>query len=297
MDSPVQQYLEELKLRQYSLHTLRAYKKDIESFIEFLTERKSNLERVDFKDIREYLYQLHRAGNSARSINRKLASLRSLFRHILQTGVISTDPTVLITAPREKRSLPEALPEDVIAKAIDIAPRGKQIEIRDIAILEMLYGTGIRVNELSTLNLQSVSDKFVRVLGKGEKERIVPLTRQSRTTLDDYLNIRPALVRSRDNEQALFLGRNGTRLTTRQISRRIETMLRRVSGLKRLSPHLLRHSYATHLLDHEADLRAIQELLGHTSPETTQNYTHISIERLVKVYKQAHPRAGEPKEG
>ncbi|NQU06217.1 MAG: tyrosine recombinase [Calditrichaeota bacterium] len=293
----VESYFNELRSRNYSAHTLRAYSRDIESFIESLENKGRKLEKVDFHDIRDFIYILHRAGNSARSINRRISALRGLFRYMLQVGVITNDPTEKIIAPREKRALPEVLPENVISETFDTAPTETPIDIRDIAILEMLYGTGIRVAELAGLDLDSISGKFVHVLGKGDKERIVPLTGSSRRTLDKYLKIRPELKKSGSTEKALFLGQRGSRLTTRQIARRIEKMLRRVSGQKKLSPHIMRHSYATHLLDHDAELRAIQELLGHTSPETTQNYTHVSIERLVKVYKQAHPRAGvKPKE-
>lgn len=292
----VQDYFNELKSRNYSKHSLRAYSRDIEKFIDSLSERKYSFEEINFRDVRDYIYSLHRAGNSARSINRRLSTLRGLFRYLLQIGVIANDPAENIIAPREKRALPEALPENIISEALDKAPADNPIEIRDIAMLEMLYGTGIRVAELEGLDLDSVRGKFIHVLGKGDKERIVPLTVSTRRALDKYILVRGSLKDPEYTGKAIFLSKRGTRITTRQIARRVEKMLRRVSGQKKLSPHLMRHSYATHLLDHDAELRAIQELLGHTSPETTQNYTHVSIERLVKVYKQAHPRAGDKPE-
>ncbi|MCF7811719.1 tyrosine recombinase [bacterium] len=295
-DQYVQDYFNELKSRKYSKHTIRAYSRDIENFIDALSDQKNCFEELNFRDVRDFIYSLHRAGNSARSINRRLSTLRGLFRYLLQIGVISVDPAESIIAPKEKRALPEALPEKTIFAALDEAPINNPIDIRDVAMLEILYGTGIRVAELAGLDLDSVRDKFAHVLGKGDKERIVPLTNSARKALDKYMLVRGSLKDMKYNGKALFLSKRGTRITTRQIARRVEKLLRMVSGQKKLSPHLMRHSYATHLLDHDAELRAIQELLGHTSPETTQNYTHVSIERLVKVYKQAHPRAGEKPE-
>ncbi len=293
----VHQYLEELeKSRRFSPNTVTAYKKDIQSYLDFLTQRGRDIARVDFHDVRDFIYELHRRGNSARSIVRKLSSLRGLYRHLIRIGAISVDPTILILPPREKRTLPEVLSEKVIAEAIDEAPVVSTIEIRDIAMLELLYGTGIRRSELSDLNLDSVKDKFIHVIGKGDKERIVPLTGKAREALDTYLKIRSALAHAVEHEPALFLSLRGSRITTRQIARRVEKMLRRSSGAKKLSPHQLRHSFATHLLDRGADLREIQELLGHTSPKTTQIYTHVGIGRLVKIYNRAHPRAGKTQE-
>jgi len=291
-----QQYLEELAARNFSQHTIQAYRKDIKAYLKFLQNHKRNVKGADFQDIRNFVYELHRQGNSARTISRKFSTLRGFYRYLLRIGVVSKDPTEQISTPRVKRALPDVLPEDVVASAIENAPVGKDIEIRDIAIIELLYGTGIRRAELAGLDLNSVKEKFIHVIGKGNKERIVPLTEKAREALKAYKKVRSALVNMNKMEQALFLSQLGGRLTTRQIARRVEKLLRNVSGAKRLSPHILRHSYATHLMDRGADLREIQELLGHASPNVTQNYTHVSTERLVKVYKQAHPRAGKPKE-
>lgn len=297
MDAEVERYLDELdKSHRFSPNTVRAYRGDIVSFAEFQEQRQRSVVKADYHDVRDFIFELHRRGNLSRSIVRKLSSLRDLYRHLIRIGKIDLDPTTLISAPRVKKDLPEALPEKVIAEAIDTAPADTDIEIRDIAILELLYGTGIRVAELAGLNLGSVSDKFVKVSGKGDKERIVPLTIMARKALDRYLSVRSSLTRSIDSEQALFLSIRGNRLSVRDIARRVVKLLRSTSGATLLSPHLLRHSYATHLLDHGADLREIQELLGHASPKTTENYTHVSIGRLVKVYNQAHPRSGKPKE-
>ena len=298
MEKVVKQYLEDMeKSHRFSSNTVIAYRKDIQAYSNYLEEIGSRITATNFREVRGFIYELHRRGNTARSIVRKLSSIRGLYRHLTNIGAVAVDPTLLITAPKERRALPEVLSEKSIVSAIEEAPSEKNIEIRDLAILELLYGTGIRRAELAGLNLDSIQDKFIRVLGKGDKERIVPLTGHALRAIERYLKIRVLLTVSHPREPALFVSQLGTRLTTRQIARRINKMLQRVSEQKKLSPHKLRHSYATHLLDHGADLREIQELLGHTSPKTTQDYTHVSSERLVKVYNQAHPRAGKNKEG
>ncbi len=297
MVKAVREYLEELeRSRRFSSNTIIAYRSDIRSYLDFLTRRGLNAARVDFHDIRDFVFDLHRRGNSARSILRKLSSLRGLYRHLIRTGAVSVDPTSAIFAQREKRSLPEALPEEVIAGAIDEAPADSAVEIRDVAMMELLYGTGMRRAELSALNLDSLKDRFIHVIGKGDKERIVPLTGRAKEAVKAYLKVRSALAHATQQESALFLSTQGKRISTRQIARRVEKLLRRTSGNESLSPHKLRHSFATHLLDRGADLREIQELLGHTSPSTTQIYTHVGIARLVKIYNQAHPRAGKTQE-
>ncbi len=299
MDPAAERYLREIEdSRRFSPNTLRAYRKDIETFSDFLTERDQRLTMADFRDVRDFLYELHRRGNTSRSIVRKLAALRGLYRHLERTGAAATDPTRRISPPRERRPLPSALPEQTISAALEKTTADSPLKLRDLAIVELFYGTGIRVSELAALDLSSVSGKFIRVMGKGGKERIVPVTKHAKKALDRYIAVRPALrSEDRKTEEALFLSIRGRRLTSRDLARRVEVVLRRASEATRLSPHLLRHSFATHLLDRGADLREIQELLGHVSPNTTQIYTHVGIERLVKVYKQAHPRAGHSKEG
>ncbi|MDP8228713.1 MAG: tyrosine recombinase XerC [Candidatus Electryoneaceae bacterium] len=296
MDSSVERYLDELEtVRGYSPHTVRAYRKDIIRYVEFLTGRNCDVINAGFRDVREFAYELHRQGLSTRSIGRMLSAVHGLYRHFQRIGLVERDPVGEISLPKENRPLPTVLPKETIADAIDQKSDEGPASIRDRAIVELFYGTGIRLSELAGLNLSSISDKEVKVLGKGDKERIVPLTRKARQALDDYLSVRPALADT-DSEDALFLSVNGNRLTVRDIARRVELVLRRTSGDKKLSPHRLRHSYATHLLDNDADLREIQDLLGHEKPSTTQIYTHTSLERLVKVYQRAHPRAGSKRE-
>ncbi len=292
MKDPIEQYLLELKVsRDVSPHTLTAYRRDITRYVDFLAGRGNKIESVTFREVREFTFDLHRQGLSARSINRTLSAIRGLYRQLRRIGIVDKDPTKDVSLPKEHHHLPKVIPAKTIATALDDAPSDGVLSIRDRAIVELLYGTGIRLAELAGVSLSSISEKEVKVRGKGDKQRIVPLTRKSREAIDKYLAIRSALVKVDRDEEALFLSKSGYRLTARDIARRVERLLRRASGDKQLSPHVLRHSYATHLLDNEADLREIQELLGHESASTTQMYTHVSLDRLRKVYQRSHPRA------
>ncbi len=296
MNNSVDKYLQKLeKNRRFSKHTIRAYRQNLEQFISFISEKNVLETDVNPSVVREYVYELHRKSNSARTINRKLSVIRGYFFHLLRIGIIESDPTTGVKAPKEKRNLPEVLTEEVLLEALRADDDKSPIGLRDRAIVELFYGTGIRLSELAAINLDSLDDKFVKVIGKGNKERVVPLTRHARDAITEYIRIRSEL-NTKLECHALFISCNGMRLTTRDIARRVEKFLRRVSGAKRLSPHLLRHSYATHILNNDGDLRVIQQLLGHSSLNTTQIYTHVGVERLLKVYKQAHPRASQSKE-
>jgi len=294
LEADAGRYLSELDASlKYSPHTLRAYRRDIGEYSDYVSQRNRTIRTAGFTDVREFIYALHRQGNTSRTIVRKLASVRGLYRHLQVIGAVSADPTYRISPPKERRKLPEPLPEKVIGEALEKAPDGNPLALRDIAIVELFYGTGIRLSELAGLNRASVGGKFVSVLGKGNKVREVPLTGTAKRALNSYLKVRNLISPTAVSNNALFISHRGKRLTTRDIARRVEAILRRVSGAKRLSPHLLRHSYATHLLDRGAELPVVQELLGHASPKTTQIYTHVSLERLIKIYHQTHPRAGD----
>jgi len=273
-------------------HTVRAYRHDLTRFCEYIESRGTELLHCDFRTVRDYAYELHRQGLTSRSIRRNLSAVKGLFHHFRQIGLIEENPVEKINLPKEHRNLPNALPEPVLNEALKERDAANPLTVRDLTILELFYGTGMRLSELAALDLDSISKIEVKVLGKGGKERIIPLTRPSVDMLAHYLSLRSRLQNEKSGN-ALFLSQKGSRLSTREIARRIERLLRPFSGEKRLSPHLLRHSYATHLLDHDADLREIQELLGHAKPSTTQIYSHISLERLMKVYQQAHPRSGD----
>ena len=291
MENHVRHFLDELeKSKRYSPHTIRAYTTDISAYAEHIAGKKISIVDCTYREVRDFIYELHRRGNSLRTISRKLASIRSLYNHLLRIGAVETDPMENLTTASGKKSLPKAVSEKLLISALEQAPVESPLDIRDLAIVELFYGTGIRNSELAELNLSSIEENVIRVHGKGNKTRIVPLTTHARKALQRYLLIRPELKKSLQTD-ALFLSRNGNRLTTRDISRRVKKILCSTIGISSLSPHALRHSFATHLLDHGAEIRVIQELLGHSAPTTTQIYTHVSVEKLLKTYKQAHPRA------
>lgn len=298
MNQLVEDYLNELKVvRRASPNTLRSYEVDLRQYCEFLESEHKEILKADFRDLRAHIYSLHRRNISSRSIARKVTTIRGFYLHLIRLGRIEHNPAAELYAMREKRDLPQALSEKELSDAISQAPNVTAMDLRDLAMIELFYGTGIRLSEMQSLKLSSLSERFIRVMGKGQKERIVPLTGSAREALDRYLLVRSTFKPTPGWKDALFLSSRGSRLCAREIARRIEKLLRQVSEAVRLSPHLLRHSFATHLMNHGADLREIQELLGHASPTTTQIYTHVSLERLIRVYKQAHPRADHKKRG
>ncbi len=285
--------------RNYSLNTIEAYKRDICQFLESLKNWKGLKNKIDFKDITEQDIRKWLAEElktkTRTTVSRKLASLRSFFKFLVREEIIAKDPSVFIENPKTPRTLPTSLNIDETFSLLD-APKGEDfISIRDKAILELLYSTGIRVSELVGLNLDDVSfsPEMVKVKGKGSKERVVPFGEKAKEALSKYLKEREIVIRhkKRFKEQAFFINRSGTRLTRRSVAR-ILYKYRIVSGtFKPATPHTLRHTMATHLLESGADLRAIQEMLGHKSLVTTELYTHLDLTRLANVYDKAHPRA------
>jgi integrase/recombinase XerC len=284
--------------KHYSSHTVRAYQTDLEQFIEFLVEikRESELpsvEDVTKEDIRIFLAARIRHGMSKRSVARKLASLRAFFGYLSRNGVITSDPTITLYSPKQDKHLPEFLREEEMMDALNAIETHSATGIRDRAILEFFYGTGMRLSELVTVNVNDIdlTSGTVRIFGKGRKERVLPMGRHSGEILRQYLT-RRVEFRPKAGEQALFLNRTGKRISPRGVQLLVKKRLQQVSEKKKLSPHILRHTFATHLLDRGADLNAVKELLGHASLSTTQMYTHLTLDRLKKVYQRAHPRAG-----
>jgi len=279
--------------RNVSEHTRRAYRQDLEAFRLFLREElkwpeDGMLERIDHLILRRYLALLHKQ-NKKSTIGRKLAALRTFFRYLVREGVLRLNPGELVATPKQEKYLPRTLTVDESFALMEQGGEAGLLAGRDRAIVETLYSCGLRVSELTGLNVGSVDlrEGLVRVLGKGRKERIVPIGRKAREALDEYLAARgnPA------DEEPLFLNHRGGRLTPRSVERNLKVQLLKAGILKDATPHALRHSFATHLLDGGADLRAIQELLGHASLSTTQNYTQVSVDHLMHVYDQAHPRS------
>ena len=278
--------------RNASAHTVRAYGEDLEQFARHLRAelgREARPADVDHLLIRSFLARLHRQGLKTSSSARKLAALRTFFRYLCREGTLERNPARALLSPRLEKRVPTHLDEGDVARLLEM-PGDNEAALRGRAILEMLYATGIRCAELVGLDLSEVDlrERMVRVLGKGRKERIVPFGGHARDALVAYLAIRD---RARPRSEAVFVNARGGRLTDRSVRLLVARRVRQVALARRVSPHTLRHSFATHLLERGADLRAIQELLGHASLSTTQRYTHVNSRYILDIYRKSHPRA------
>src|SRR5262245_5741439 len=289
MDEAVAAFLEYLVAeRGVSPHTVRAYRSDLRDFAAFLKRSGSPAPAdVDARAVRAYLASLHQRGLAKPSIGRKLASARSCLRYLARRGAIEQNPARQVRSPRAPRRLPSFLPKDESKELLDRPAAPSERGRRDHALLELLYATGIRVAECCGLDCADLDrhQGTVRVLGKGDKERVVPVGDVALEAIDAYLGTR------RRSRGPLFCNERGGRLTTRTVQRIVRRQAGMVGLSRRVSPHTLRHTFATHMLGEGADLRLIQELLGHRRLSTTQRYTHVSPEHLMKVYDAAHPRA------
>jgi len=281
----------------YSPATIRSYSTDLDQFEAFLQGRKATLERparLNRDHVRAFLAELHRRQLTKTSMGRKLSSLRAYFKYLLRHKIIAKDPAAGIRNPKQEKRHPQVLNVDqavsLMEAQVDPDPEG----LRDVALAELLYGSGLRISEAIGLNLNDVDSDVIRVTGKGSKERIVPLSDSSVERIRRYMGQRHAFLKENYAEQALFLSsRAGKRLDRRQANR-IVAKLAKLAGLpKDVHPHMLRHSFATHMLEAGADLRSVQELLGHENLTTTQRYTHLDMQRIMQVYDHAHPLAGE----
>ncbi|MBI4343339.1 MAG: tyrosine recombinase XerC [Candidatus Omnitrophica bacterium] len=284
---PFLQYLE--TERNASPHTCQNYRFDLKQFFGFLGHDQPP--RVAPLDVRRFVGHLMTSGVSRRTVARRLSCLRSFFRFLCREGQLADNPAAVIPTPRLERRLPMFLDESQVQRLLDAPPVRHWRGLRDRALLETLYSTGMRISELTGLNTDEVDaiSGCVVVRGKGKKERLCPIGRTALRAIQRYLAKRPA-TRLR-SPRALFISQKLTRLTVRQADRLIRGYVRQVGLPATISPHSLRHSFATHLLEHGADLRSVQELLGHASLSTTQIYTHVTAQRLKKIYDQAHPRA------
>jgi len=276
--------------RNASPHTVAAYRSDLEQFLAFASsgDHIPSPADVDRLLVRRYLALLHkRLGKT--SIGRKLSALRALFRYLVREGVVEANPAELVSAPRKEKKVPFHLNIDQVSALMEAPTAGTLLSLRDRAVLETLYSCGVRVSELVAMNVADLDldGGLARVLGKGGKERIVPVGSYARQALSLYLSERgkPAA------EEPLILNAQGGRLTRRSVGRIVDSHMLLIASMRKASPHTLRHTFATHLLEGGADLRAIQELLGHSSLSTTQKYTHVSIDKLMEVYDKAHPKA------
>lgn len=290
-------------IKNASLHTRRNYHNDLTQFLAFLREKEADickqeevaLNKINPSIIRGFLaYLLHK--NSKTTTARKIAALNSFFRFLIKEGFTASNPVQAISAPKPEKVIPSFLSVDEIFSLIEQPNHENDLSRRDRAILELMYSCGLRVSEVVGLNLEAfdLPQGNLRVKGKGNKERMLPIGTKALEAIQDYLTVRSNLEAKRKDQgksPALFLNHRGEKLTTRSIGRMINKYARFLTMFRPVHPHAIRHTFATHLLDAGADLRAIQELLGHSSLSTTQKYTHVSIDRLMEVYDKAHPRA------
>jgi len=296
LEDDIQAFLEALRMRAVSEHTLSAYESDIRDFEKFINLRKAAFESIDHIFVRDFLGHLYQRKLQKTSVARKLACLRSFFQFLIRDGRRKTNPAELISSPRLPKKLPSYLPEDEAVRVVEM-PKGSSLkDLRDHAILELLYASGLRVRELVGLNDENLdmAQQLVRVFGKGRKQRIVPFGEFAARALSGYLGERERKGFSKpedDGHTPLFVSIRGYRLSARDVQHLVETTRMQLPSGRRLTAHTLRHTFATHLLERGADLRAIQELLGHSSLATTQKYTHVSHEHLREEYDKAHPRA------
>jgi len=285
--------------RNYSENTVKAYNSDLAQFQQFLSkqldQQKVSIREINRLAIRHFLGILHMEGYNSRSILRKLTAIRSFCRYLCREGLLEVNPATHLMPMRWEKRLPTFLDVAQAAKVMELPDANTALGLRDRALLELLYSTGIRLMELVSLNLSALDllGEVIRVRGKGKKERILPLGSKALEALAAYLPRRKELLGKGDrySSNGLFLNYKGGRISGRSVRRIVNHYLEQVSQEEHLSPHILRHTFATHMLDAGADLRAVKELLGHASLSSTQIYTHVTVEKLRKTYDQAHPRA------
>jgi tyrosine recombinase XerC len=291
MNKEIAEFLAYLKHeKNASPHTLDGYERDLRQVAAYLKEREVRWDKAGHVVLRGYLAELHEKRRQKSTIARKLAALRSFYEFGVRKRWIAENPAKVLARPRQDQKVPSFLSEDETAALLDLPRSTRPLDLRDKAILELIYATGIRVSELVGIETPDLhfGERLVRVRGKGKKERIVPFGGKAREALEEYQRARSGLA---GGGEAFFLNYRGGRLTTRSVQRMVRKCIRRTAVARKISPHSLRHSFATHLLGRGADLRVIQELLGHASLATTQKYTHVDLQQLLAVYRKSHPRS------
>lgn len=303
MKKAIQKYLRYLKIeRNASPHTITSYENDLRQFLSFCSahfdsdEEKVSLHQIERITIRLWLGELSERGLAKSTIARKVAAVRSFFKYCFKRGMIEQNPAHLLIVPKKDKPLPKTASKEDINRMMELAKGESAESAQNRAILELLYGTGIRLSELISLDEEDTNFKLnqIKVDGKGAKQRIVPFGKSAKEALQNHLDTKPQLYGERtdaDARKAVFLAANGQRIYARAVQRIVKDYLQRASEVTQKSPHVLRHSFATHLLDQGAEIRIIKELLGHADLSATQVYTHTSVERLKNVYELAHPRA------
>jgi integrase/recombinase XerC len=298
IDKLVRSFLEYLEIeKNYSSHTIESYQNDLNAFVEFIaTENIREPKEVDKGILRGFLAHLIDEGYSKKSLARKIACLRSFFKFLKHKKFTESNPVLNIRTPKLDKRLPGFLDESAMQRLLDLPDRTTVEGLRDAAILEVFYSTGIRLSELMNLNIEDIDRhaRLIKVTGKGRKQRIIPIGEKAIRSVDEYLQPRehrPVRPSASADAQAVFLTDGGKRMYPQIVGNIVKRYIGKVSELEKKSPHVLRHTFATHLLNRGADLKAVKELLGHESLSTTQIYTHVTTERLKKVYHQSHPKA------
>lgn len=298
LSAAIESYLKNLgTIRQLSPHTVSNYKKDLDFFQQFFPDATiTDVKSILPNHIRQHISQQHRKGKSGKTLQRHLSSIRGLMSYLIQENAITSNPGNGISAPKSPRKLPHTLDADQTAQLLEIEEASSKhnniLAVRDKAILELFYSSGLRLSELVNLDTISIDlrDHSVKVLGKGNIERLIPIGKEATKAITCWLQYRNTLLKD-DSNNALFLSKNGTRLKQRSVQQRIKEWGIKQGTDRPVHPHMLRHSFASHILESSSDLRAVQELLGHSDISTTQIYTHLDFQHLAKVYDNTHPRA------
>ncbi len=292
LEQVIEQYLNELKsIRRYSPNTIKSYREDLLGFLNFCHKnQKIEIESITNKFIKHYLMCLNELGLDKRSIARKLASVRGLFKFAFQKEVLESNPALQISNPKLNRKLPEIIPLESITNILELDDKTEKNPLLVKIIFELLYGCALRVSELCSINHSSIDlkSRVLKIKGKGNKDRIVPIGNKSLVTINEYLQWKKKYF---PEINAFIVNSNGQRIYPRYVHRVVYKYLNKFSDIKKKSPHVLRHTAATHMLDRGADIRVVKEILGHENLSTTQIYTHVSIERLKSTYKKAHPKS------
>jgi len=294
MKREIEAFLEFLKHeKNASPHTIASYRRDLEQLAAYLNKRSVSLKKTDNVVLRGFLATLYGKRDKKSTIARKLAAVRSFFQFCIRKGWREDNPAEVVATPKQEKSVPSFLSEEDMNAFLDLPETEKPLDLRDKSMLELLYATGLRVSELVGIDLEDINfeERLIRVRGKGKKERLVPFGSIAAESLEHYIRARTRIHSGDIEKSALYLNYRGARITPRSVERVVDKHIRFSAMRRKISPHSLRHSFASHLLSRGADLRVIQELLGHESLATTQKYTHLDLKQLIDVYKKSHPRS------
>ena len=283
------------KEKNFSLHTIKAYQYDIQKFIEFLSEKPVRVQQATKSDIRDFLSNQYDLGLTKKTVARRLASIKSFYKYLINIEFIDKNPSLFLQSPKLSKELPNFIDEKIIDDLMNQPDIDTLKGLRDRAIMELFYSTGMRLSELINLDIGSINtkDHLIKVVGKGNKDRLIPFGKRAKFCIENYLKKRALALKSSFEGTPLFVNSKNQRVPKRTIQRRVSNYIKLVAKGKRLGPHILRHSFATHLMNKGADIRAVGDLLGHSNLSSTQIYTHVKPERMREIYKQSHPHGAK----